>query len=170
MIELTASAPQMICTARPGPGPRHRDGVLSAAECSNPYVVAAGPSRVDSDDGAAITDEISTENFHGKTERFQGLSPTRAQVAVDNRVFRSDTALLVIESSLLMSTTSRSTEHTRAYRQRLRAAGSEEVLLQLPRATVAMLDAIKERQGLKNRSQALLQLIEQKGAAAQQTT
>jgi hypothetical protein len=56
------------------------------------------------------------------------------------------------------------------YRQRLRAAGSEEVLLQLPRATVAMLDAIKERQGLRSRSQALLQLIEQKGAAAQQTT
>jgi len=54
------------------------------------------------------------------------------------------------------------------YRQRLRAAGNEEVLLQLPRATVAMLDAIKERQGLRNRSQALLQLIEQKGAPAQQ--
>ena len=53
------------------------------------------------------------------------------------------------------------------YRQRLRAAGGEEVLLQLPRETVAMLDAIKERQGLRSRSQALLQLIEQKGAAAQ---
>ena len=56
------------------------------------------------------------------------------------------------------------------YRQRLRAAGGEEVLFQLPRETVAMLDAIKERQGLRNRSQALLQLIEQKGAAAQQVT
>ncbi|HEX7199630.1 MAG TPA: hypothetical protein VF213_09150 [Dongiaceae bacterium] len=44
------------------------------------------------------------------------------------------------------------------------------MLLQLPRATVAMLDAIKERQGLRSRSQALLQLIEQKGAGAQQTT
>ena len=59
-------------------------------------------------------------------------------------------------------------KHVRAYRQRLRAAGSEEVLFQLPRETVAMLDAIKERQGLRNRSQALLQLIEQKGATAQQ--
>jgi hypothetical protein len=78
--------------------------------------------------------------------------------------------LLVIESSLLMPTSSRSIEHTRAYRQRLRAAGSEEVLLQLPTATVALLDAIKERQGLRNRSQALLQLLEQKGAAAQQIT
>ena len=59
---------------------------------------------------------------------------------------------------------------TELYRQRLRAAGSEEVLFQLPRETVAMLDEIKQRQGLRNRSQALLQLIEQKGAAAQQMT
>ena len=56
------------------------------------------------------------------------------------------------------------------YRQRLRAAGGEEVLFQLPRETVAMLDAIKQRQGLRSRSQALLQLIEQKGAATQQVT
>ena len=62
----------------------------------------------------------------------------------------------------------RSATNNRAYRQRLRAAGSEEVLLQLPRETVAMLDAIKQRQGLRNRSQAFLQLIEQKGATAQQ--
>jgi hypothetical protein len=61
-----------------------------------------------------------------------------------------------------------STAKNLRYRQRLRAAGGEEVLLQLPRETVAMLDAIKERQGLRSRSQALLQLIEQKGAAAQQ--
>ena len=60
--------------------------------------------------------------------------------------------------------------HVQAYRRRLVAAGGQEVLFQLPRETVAMLDAIKERQGLRNRSQALLQLIEQKGAAAQQMT
>jgi hypothetical protein len=87
---------------------------------------------------------------------------------VDNRLFQSETAFLVIESNSTMPKPYRSTEHTRAYRQRLRAAGSEEVLLQLPHATVAMLDEIKERQGLRNRSQALLQLIEQKGPAAQQ--
>ena len=56
------------------------------------------------------------------------------------------------------------------YRERLRAAGGEEVLFQLPRETVAMLDAIKERHGLRSRSQALLQLIEQKGAAIQHLT
>lgn len=69
-----------------------------------------------------------------------------------------------------MLKSTRSAVNNRAYRQRLRAAGGEEVLLQLPRETVAMLDAIKERHGLRNRSQALLQLIEQKGATAQQTT
>ena len=67
----------------------------------------------------------------------------------------------------MLNKATRSVTNNRTYRQRLRAAGNEEVLLQLPRATVAMLDAIKERQGLRNRSQALLQLIEQKGAAAQ---
>jgi metal-responsive CopG/Arc/MetJ family transcriptional regulator len=67
-----------------------------------------------------------------------------------------------------MLKSTRSATNNRAYRQRLRAAGSEEVLLQLPRETVAMLDAIKQRQGLRNRSQAFLQLIEQKGATAQQ--
>jgi hypothetical protein len=62
----------------------------------------------------------------------------------------------------------RAANNNRAYRQRLRTAGSEGVLLHLPRALVAMLDAIKERQGLRSRSQALLQLIEQGRAAAQQ--
>jgi hypothetical protein len=68
-----------------------------------------------------------------------------------------------------MLKSTRSAVNNRAYRQRLRAAGGEEVLLQLPRETVAMLDAIKDRHGLRNRSQALLQLIEQKGTAAQRT-
>lgn len=69
-----------------------------------------------------------------------------------------------------MSKAGSSTANTRLYRQRLRAAGSEEVLFQLPRATVVLLDDLKKRQGLRSRSQALLQLIEQKGATAQQTT
>ena len=57
---------------------------------------------------------------------------------------------------------SRIAEHVQAYRQRLAAAGGEEVLFQLPRETVALIDEIKKRQGLRSRSQALLQLIEQK--------
>jgi hypothetical protein len=58
-----------------------------------------------------------------------------------------------------------SAEKARVYRQRLRAAGGEEVLVQLPREMVAMLDELKERQGLRSRSQALLHLINQKGAS-----
>ena len=67
-----------------------------------------------------------------------------------------------------MPNVTRAADNNRAYRQRLRAAGSEGVLLHLPQQTVAMLDAIKERHGLRNRSQALLQLIEQGRATAQQ--
>jgi hypothetical protein len=66
-----------------------------------------------------------------------------------------------------MSKAVTSTEKTRAFRQRLRALGGEEVLVQLPRETVRLLDELKQRQGLRSRSQALLQLIEQGRAAAQ---
>jgi hypothetical protein len=67
-----------------------------------------------------------------------------------------------------MPKTAHSIENNRAYRERLRAAGSEEVLVQLPRATVAMLDDLKRRQGLRSRSQVLLQLIEKGRSTAQQ--
>lgn len=69
-----------------------------------------------------------------------------------------------------MSKASASAEHNRVYRQRLRAAGGEEVLFQLPRETVALIDDLKQRHGLRSRSQALLQLIEKGRAAAQQMT
>ncbi|WP_291345046.1 hypothetical protein [Acidiphilium sp. 20-67-58] len=41
------------------------------------------------------------------------------------------------------------------YRQRMREAGWRETLFQLPDETLAFIDDIKERQGLRNRSQAL---------------
>jgi hypothetical protein len=63
-----------------------------------------------------------------------------------------------------------SAEKARVYRQRRRDAGVEEVLFQLPGHAVAMIDELKLRHGLRNRSQVLLQLIEEKGAAAQQMT
>jgi hypothetical protein len=56
----------------------------------------------------------------------------------------------------------------RAYRRRMSAAGDREVLLRLPEETVAFLDNLKHRQGLRNRGQALLQLIEQVRKATQQ--
>ena len=46
------------------------------------------------------------------------------------------------------------------YRQRIRASGGREVLVQLPAEMLALIDDIKKRQRLPSRSQALLQLIE----------
>jgi hypothetical protein len=56
----------------------------------------------------------------------------------------------------------------RAYRRRLVAQGNHQLVIALPRELVALLDEIKQRQGLRNRSQAVQQLIEQGRAAAQQ--
>jgi hypothetical protein len=63
-----------------------------------------------------------------------------------------------------------STKHTRLYRQRRRAAGEAEVLLQFPFETLAYIDDLKRRLGLRNRSQVLLQLIEKGRATAQTMT
>lgn len=59
-------------------------------------------------------------------------------------------------------------EEMRAYRRRLAAEGQREIIAALPRETVAFIDEFKQRQGLRNRSEALLQLIEKRRAAAQQ--
>jgi hypothetical protein len=66
-----------------------------------------------------------------------------------------------------MKTRAKIAEHVRAYRRRQVAAGNREVTLTLPREAVAVLDELKERHGLRNRSQAFLQLIGQKGATTQ---
>lgn len=56
----------------------------------------------------------------------------------------------------------------RAYRRRKVANGRLQFIADLPRETLAYLDEIKERQGLRNRGQVLEQLIEKGRAAAQQ--
>ena len=56
----------------------------------------------------------------------------------------------------------------RAYRRRLAAAGEQEVLFRLSNDTVALIDELKERQGLRNRGQVLEQLFEKGRAATQQ--
>jgi hypothetical protein len=56
----------------------------------------------------------------------------------------------------------------RAYRRRLVAQGNHQIVITLPRELVTLLDEIKHRQGLRNRSQAVQQLIEQGRAATQQ--
>jgi hypothetical protein len=56
----------------------------------------------------------------------------------------------------------------RAYRRRLAENGRHQLVLDLPTETVAFLDELKARGGLRSRSQALLQLIEQGREATQQ--
>jgi hypothetical protein len=56
----------------------------------------------------------------------------------------------------------------RAYRRRLATQGQRQIIAALPSETVAFLDEFKQRFGLRNRSQALLQLIEQGRQATQQ--
>jgi ribbon-helix-helix CopG family protein len=57
----------------------------------------------------------------------------------------------------------------RAYRRRLAASGNHQLVVALPREMVALLDELKERRGLRNRSQVLLQLIEEGRGPAQQS-
>lgn len=55
----------------------------------------------------------------------------------------------------------------RAYRRRIVAKGRLQFIADLPRETVAFLDELKERHGLRNRGQVLEQLIEIGRSAAQ---
>jgi hypothetical protein len=66
---------------------------------------------------------------------------------------------------------------SRAYRRRLAKAGEQEVLIRLSNGTLALIDEIKERRGLRNRGQVieqensareLLKLVQQRRIAAQQ--
>jgi hypothetical protein len=59
-------------------------------------------------------------------------------------------------------------EHVRAYRRRIAAAGEQEVLVRLSSETVAVIDELKQRLGLRNRGQVLEQLFEQRREAVQQ--
>ena len=60
------------------------------------------------------------------------------------------------------------TDKDRAYRRRLAAQGQHQLVVALPREIVALIDELKERHGLRNRSQVLMQLIEQGREIAQQ--
>ena len=55
----------------------------------------------------------------------------------------------------------------RLHRQRLAARGWRQIIAELPDEVVEFLDELKARRGLRNRNQALLQLIEQGRGAAQ---
>jgi Ribbon-helix-helix protein, copG family len=68
----------------------------------------------------------------------------------------------------MRTTESAVTDRFRAYRRRKLANGRFQFIADLPRETVAFLDELKERQGLRNRGQVLEQLIEKGRQAAQQ--
>ena len=59
-------------------------------------------------------------------------------------------------------------ERYRAFRRRLVAKGRHQFIADLQQETVAFIDDLKERQGLRSRSQALEQLVELGRRAAQQ--
>jgi Ribbon-helix-helix protein, copG family len=56
----------------------------------------------------------------------------------------------------------------RAYRRRLAKAGLHQLIVALPDDQVALLDELKERHGLRSRSQVLMQLIEHGREVTQQ--
>ena len=60
----------------------------------------------------------------------------------------------------MQSTENTISDKDRAYRRRLAAQGQHQLVVALPRETVAFLDELKQRQGLRNRGQVLEQLIE----------
>jgi hypothetical protein len=68
----------------------------------------------------------------------------------------------------MQTTESAVSDKYRAYRRRKLASGRLQFIADLPRETVAFLDELKERQGLRNRGQVLEQLIEKGRAVTQQ--
>ena len=60
------------------------------------------------------------------------------------------------------------TDKDRAYRRRLAAQGQHQLVVALPRETVALIDELKQRRGLRNRSQVLIELIQQGREVTQQ--
>ena len=70
----------------------------------------------------------------------------------------------------MQSTENTISDKDRAYRRRLAAQGQHQLVVALPRETVAFLDELKQRQGLRNRGQVLEQLIEQGRQVTQQQT
>lgn len=73
------------------------------------------------------------------------------------------------ESDSMSSTTSSVSEKDRAYRRRLAAEGRHQLIVALPKETVALIDTLVQQRGLRNRSQALQHLIEQGRQATQQS-
>jgi len=59
----------------------------------------------------------------------------------------------------MLTLTMPANDKDRAYRRRLAAKGRRQLIVDLPTETVALIDELKQRRGLRSRSQVLLQLI-----------
>lgn len=71
---------------------------------------------------------------------------------------------------MTITSTNTVSDKDRAYRRRQAAAGRHQLIVALPTETVALIDLLKQQQGLRNRSQALLQMIELGRDAIRQAT
>jgi hypothetical protein len=56
----------------------------------------------------------------------------------------------------------------RAYRRRLAEKGQRQLIVALPKETIALIDELKQRHRLRSRSEVLQKLIERGRATAQQ--
>jgi len=70
----------------------------------------------------------------------------------------------------MLTLTMPANDKDRAYRRRLTEKGRRQLIVALPKETVALIDELKQRYGLRSRSQVLQQLIERGRAATQQMT
>lgn len=67
-----------------------------------------------------------------------------------------------------MPTTDAPTDKDRAYRRRLAAEGRRQLIVALPQEMIEAIDELKQRRGLRSRSQVLMELIERGRQPAQQ--
>ena len=70
---------------------------------------------------------------------------------------------------MTIPSTNTMSEKDRAYRRRIAAAGRHQLIVALPTELVTLIDTLKRQRGLRNRSQALQQLIEQGRQTTQQS-
>jgi hypothetical protein len=60
------------------------------------------------------------------------------------------------------------TDKDRAYRRRLASKGRRQLIVDLPQEMIETIDELKQRRGLRSRSQVLMELIERGRQPAQQ--
>jgi hypothetical protein len=60
------------------------------------------------------------------------------------------------------------TDKDRAYRRRLASKGHRQLVVDLPQEMIKTIDELKQRRGLRSRSQVLMELIERGRQPAQQ--